>query len=39
MGRTRSEGGTPDEYKLINTMFSKATKQKPPPDCAAIVKE
>jgi hypothetical protein len=32
------QGGTPDEYKIINEMFTKATGQQPPPDCAAIVK-
>jgi Zn-finger protein len=32
------QGGTPNEYKLINEMFTKATGEQPPPDCAAIVK-
>ena len=27
------QGGTPAEYKLINEIFSKATGEKPPPDC------
>jgi hypothetical protein len=32
------QGGTPNEYKIINEMFTKATGEQPPPDCAAIVK-
>jgi Zn-finger protein len=33
------QGGTAAEYALINEKFSKATGQKPPPDCAAIVRK
>ncbi len=27
------QGGTPKEYDVINTIFSRKTKQPPPPDC------
>lgn len=29
------QGGTPNEYKLINEIFTKATGEQPPQDCAA----
>lgn len=29
------QGGTPDEYKVINEIFTKATGEQPPQDCAA----
>ncbi|HKH44024.1 MAG TPA: hypothetical protein VKM72_05105 [Thermoanaerobaculia bacterium] len=30
------QGGTPDEYKIINEMFTKATGEQSPPDCPAV---
>lgn len=32
------QGGTADEYKLINALFQQQTGQKPPAMCAAIVR-
>jgi hypothetical protein len=33
------QGGTPGDYTVINDIFSKATGEKPPANCAAIVKK
>ncbi|MFL6263422.1 MAG: hypothetical protein ACJ76Y_27335 [Thermoanaerobaculia bacterium] len=33
------QGGTPKEYEVINKKFTKATGEKAPPDCAAVVKK